>query len=212
VSQAADRNRTIKQHWAEPGSRHDLVVRLMKFGLPVVIGIVLIILAVAPFEQRSEVGFILDKDKVDKAQERMRVDNARYSGTDSKGQNFEIVANSGIQQSSTVPIVTIAGMRARLDLAKGPLGIAARQGRYDLDAKTVAVDGPIAVRGPDGYRLSTRDVTVDFNQRTMQSQGPVSGSMELGEFTAGQLRADLDQKTVSLERGVRLKIRQGAVR
>lgn len=212
MSQAADRKQSYKRHWAEPGSRHDAVVRLMKFGLPVVIGIVLVILAVAPFEQRSEISFILDKDKVAEAEERMRVDNARYSGTDSTGRQFEIIANSGIQQSTKVPIVAIDGMRARLDLAKGPLGIAANKGRYDLDAKTVAVDGPIAVRGPDGYRLSTRDVTVDFNQRTMQSKGPVNGSMELGEFTAGQLSADLDQKTVSLNRGVRLKIRQGAVR
>jgi hypothetical protein len=36
--------------------------------------------------------------------------------------------------------------------------------------------------------------------------------MELGEFRAGRLRADLDQRTVSLENGVRLKIYQGAVR
>lgn len=202
----------MKRHWAEPGSRHDAVVRLMKLGLPVVIGIVLVILAVAPFEQRSEVSFIFDKDKVSQAEERMRVDNARYTGTDADGRAFEIVAGNGIQQSSDVPVVDINGVRARLDLAKGPLGIAANQGKYDLDAKTVAVSGPIAVRGPDGYRLSTRDVTVDFNRKKMQSAGPVNGSMELGEFQAGRLSADLDQKSVALSGGVRLKIRQGAVR
>jgi lipopolysaccharide export system protein LptC len=36
--------------------------------------------------------------------------------------------------------------------------------------------------------------------------------MKLGQFQAGQLSADLDERTVRLDRGVRLKIEQGAVR
>jgi lipopolysaccharide export system protein LptC len=36
--------------------------------------------------------------------------------------------------------------------------------------------------------------------------------MELGQFQAGQLQADLDERTIRLDRGVRLKIEQGAVR
>ena len=58
-----------------------------------------------------------------------------------------------------MPIVDIEGMFARLDLAQGPLLIAANQGRYNLDTQKVAIDGPVKVAGPDGYRLETRDVT-----------------------------------------------------
>ena len=46
----------------------------------------------------------------------------------------------------------------------------------------------------------------------MQSRGPVNGAMELGQFQAGSLSADLDERTVRLNGGVRLKIKQGAVR
>jgi lipopolysaccharide export system protein LptC len=76
----------------------------------------------------------------------------------------------------------------------------------------VAVDGPIHIVGPDGYRLATRDVTVDLDKRTMHSIGQVSGTMPLGQFQAGSLSADLDERTVRLNNGVRLKIVQGAVR
>ncbi|HVF38159.1 MAG TPA: LPS export ABC transporter periplasmic protein LptC [Sphingomicrobium sp.] len=212
MSEAASRERAIKRHWAEPGSRHDRIVRATKFGLPLLIGGLVLLLAVAPFDQRGDVGFILDKNEVEKAQERMRVESARYVGEDNRGQKFVIIADRAVQQSSNVPVVMIEGMRARLDLARGPLGIAALKGRYDLEAEEVLVDGPVRVAGPDGYRLATRDVRIDLNKRTMQSSGPVSGSMELGEFSAGRLRADLGARTVSLEGGVRLKIRQGAVR
>ena len=42
--------------------------------------------------------------------------------------------------------------------------------------------------GGDGYRLATRDVTVDLKQRQLRAQGPVAGPMRLGQFQAGQLQ------------------------
>jgi lipopolysaccharide export system protein LptC len=212
LSEAAHRQQEIKRHWAEPGSRHDAVVRATKYGLPVIIVVLVLLLAIAPFEKRGDVSFILDKNKVDEAKERMRVEQARYVGEDNKGQKFEIVADHAVQQSSNVPVVMIEGMRARLSLARGPLAIAALKGRYDLEQEEMLIDGPVRVAGPDGYRLATRDVRVDLDKRTLQSRGPVNGAMELGQFSAGRLSADLDERTVRLNDGVRLKIKQGAVR
>jgi lipopolysaccharide export system protein LptC len=212
LSDAASRKQEIKRHWAEPGSRHDAVIRATKYGLPVVIVALVTLLAIAPFDKRSDVSFILDKNKVDEAKERMRVEQARYIGEDNKGQKFEIVADRAVQQSSNVPIVMIEGMRARLNLARGPLSIAALKGRYDLEQEEMLIDGPVRVAGPDGYRLATRDVRVDLDKRTMQSRGPVSGAMQVGQFQAGSLSADLDERVVRLNDGVRLKIIQGAVR
>ena len=120
LSEAAHRQQEIKRHWAEPGSRHDAVVRATKYGLPVMIVVLVLLLAIAPFEKRGDVSFILDKNKVDEAKERMRVEQARYVGEDNKGQKFEIVADRAVQQSSNVPVVMIEGMRARLSLARGP--------------------------------------------------------------------------------------------
>jgi lipopolysaccharide export system protein LptC len=142
----------------------------------------------------------------------MRVEQARYVGEDNKGQKFEVVADRAVQQSSNVPVVAIEGMRARLNLERGPLAIAALRGRYDLEQEQMLIDGPVRVAGPDGYRLATRDVRVDLDKRTMQSTGPVNGAMQLGQFSAGNMSADLDERVVRLNNGVRLKIKQGAVR
>lgn len=212
MSELANQERATKQRWAVPGSSHDRVVRFAKIALPSAVGVVIAFLAMAPLDNRGDVSFILDKNEVEQARERMRVEQARYTGEDNKGQSFLIVADRAVQQSSNVPIVTIEGMRARLNLARGPLSIAALKGRYDLEEEMVAVDGPIRVVGPDGYRLATRDVTVNLDDRTMQSKGAVSGEMPLGRFQAGRLSADLDERTVRLNGGVRLKIVQGAVR
>jgi lipopolysaccharide export system protein LptC len=198
--------------WAKPGSTHDRLVRWSKIALPSAVGALIAILAVAPLGKKSDVSFILDKKKVENAPERMRVEQARYVGTDDKGQQFTMVANRAIQPSSDVPVVAIAGMLARLNLQQGPLLIAANQGRYNLDTQKVMVDGPVKVAGAGGYRLATRDVTVDLKQRQLASAGPVAGAMRLGQFQAGQLHADLGDRTVVLDHGARLKIVQGTVR
>ena len=212
MSEAAARKSAVKRDWAEPGSRHDRLVRTAKFGLPVLGVILIAVLAISPFDKRGDVSFILDKKKVAEAPERMRVEAARYSGEDNKGQKFQIVADRALQKSSDVPVVDIEGMMAVLGLAQGPLHIAASRGRYDLDAKQVAVLGAVRVAGADGYRIETRDVTVDLGKRSLASAGPVEGTMKLGQFSAGRLSADLDNRTVTLDHGARLKIVQGAVR
>ena len=212
MSEAAIRTRDVKRGWAEPGGRHDRVVKLAKFALPIgVLGLVAI-LVVSPFDERDDVSFILDRKGVDKATERMRIDRARYAGEDNKGNKFLITADHAVQQRSDVPVVAIEGIKADLELARGPVSIVADRGNYDLDNQMVQVNGPVRVTGADGYRLATSNVRVDMKQRTLASRGRVSGAMKLGQFEAGQMRADLGTRTVILDGGVRLKIVQGAVR
>ena len=204
--------RGSKQRWAEPGSAHDWLVKWTKVILPSAVGVLIAVLALAPLGKHSDVSFILDKKKVANAPERMRVEQARYVGTDNKDQQFTILAKRAIQPSSEVPVVAISGMSARLNLEQGPLLIGANQGRYNLDLQRLMIDGPVKVAGADGYRLATRDVTVNLKQRQLASAGPVAGAMRLGTFQAGQLHADLGDRTVVLDHGARLKIVQGAVR
>ena len=212
MSEQAIRKREVTQRWAVPGSAHDKLVRWSKVVLPSAVGVLIAVLAVAPLDKNGDVSFILDKKKVENAPERMRVESARYVGADDKGQRFQILARNAVQRSSDTPIVDIRGMFAQLALERGPLMIAANQGRYNLDTQQVAINGPIRVQGPDGYKLQTSDVTVSMKNRQLASHGPVSGAMRLGQFQAGQLRADLGERKVVLDGGARLKIVQGAVR
>ena len=212
MSQAATRERALKQRWAVPGSRHDRLVRIGKVALPSAVGVLIAVLAIAPLEKDGDVSFILDKNQVDSAPERMRVDVAQYRGEDNQCRPFLIQARSAVQPSSDDPVVDIAGMLARLWLKDGPVTIIAKLARYDLDQQKAAVPGAVRVTGPDEYRLTTSNVTVDMKKRTVTGSGGVRGQMELGEFAAGRLHADMGQRTVTLDRGARLKIVQGAVR
>lgn len=211
MSEAAARERAVKQHWAVPGGEHDKLVRFAKIGLPVAVVILIALLALAPLSRSSEVSFILDKNKVANAPERMRVDVARYTGEDKQGRPFAIVARSAIQRSSDRPVVEISGMLARMALPEGPITMVANLARYNLDQQILQVIGPIRVTGPD-YRLETSNVAVSLKDRAVTGSGGVEGRIPLGQFSAGELRADLDERTVTLDHHARLKITQGAVR
>jgi lipopolysaccharide export system protein LptC len=150
MSELAIRKRGVRQRWAVPGSAHDRLVRLSKIGLPSLVGVLVAVLALAPLDKHGDVSFILDKKKVDNAPERMRVEQARYVGTDNQGQKFLMTAERALQRSSDEPLVDIRGMYARLALPRGPLMITADRARYNLDTQRVAVNGPVRVAGPDG--------------------------------------------------------------
>jgi lipopolysaccharide export system protein LptC len=198
--------RSTRQRWAAPGGRHDRFVALLNTGLPVGIGVLAAFLVMAPLTASNEVSFLLDKNKVEVARERMRLQSATYRGQDDKGQAFALVAGSAVQQSSSVPVVQINGMAADLALDDGPATLRADKGRYDLNSEQMKVDGPVAFRAANGYRLDTSDATIDLKSKMMNSQGKVTGTVPQGNFSANTLSADLEGRTVRLSGNARLRI------
>ncbi len=204
--------RTKRQEFAAPNGTHDRNVRLLRFILPVGVGILGSMLALAPFTMTGELSFVLDKNSVDVAKERMRVTEALYRGEDSEGRPFSLKAGSAVQKSSSEAIVELRDLSARILLTDGPAQIRASGGRYDMDQEKVRVPGPVQVEAASGYRLSTNNVTVDLKQRTLQSEGTVDGRTNIGTFRADRLEADLAERTVSLTGNARLRIEQNGLR
>jgi len=211
MSELAEQDRRIKRGWAKPGSSHDRLIRILKYALPLLVGLVLAFLALVPLEERKEASFLVDKDKLDQAQERMKIEAAQYRGQDEEGRPFVLDARAAVQETSSNPVVNISDMSARLQLSEGPAQITADTARFNPDLSLVDVLGPVLFVAADGYRLATSDVRVDLRDRSLRSQGRVQGQMPLGEFSADRLIADLPERRVVLEGGARLHIKQGAL-
>lgn len=212
MSERAEIDRTMRRLWAASGSRHDRVVRILRYGLPLVIGVVAAVLVFSPFTQRSEVSFLLAKDKVEVAKERMKVVRAEYRGQDTKGQPFALIADSAVQKSSAEPIVRMNGLSGAIKLADGPATIAAANGQYDMDSEKVTVPGLVQVKGADGYRIDANNVAIDLKNRSLVGTGGVNGALNIGNFSANELTADLDRRIVRLSGNAHLRINQGALK
>ncbi|NIJ38618.1 lipopolysaccharide export system protein LptC [Sphingopyxis panaciterrae] len=212
MSERADLDRTMRRMWAAKGSSHDKVVRILRYGLPLVIGVVAAILIFSPFTQRTEISFLLAKDKVEMAKERMKVTRAEYRGQDAKGQPFALLAGSAVQQSSAEPIVKMNELSGAIKLADGPATIAAANGAYNMDTEKVDVPGTVKVRSAGGYRIDASNVAIDLKSRSLVGRGGVNGALNIGPFSANQLTADLDQRIVRLSGNARLRINQGVLK
>ena len=212
MSIQADQQRHVRRHWARPGGSHDRLVARLKNWLPVLVGVLAALLVMAPFTGGDKVSFVLDKNKVEVAKERMRVSEALYRGEDSKGQPFSLRAGSAVQKSSREPIVDLNDMSARILLSEGPAVLKARKGRYDMDKERVAVDGPVQFEAAGGYRLTTRDVGIDLKTRRMRSAGRVDGRIPIGTFSGDHLDADLNARTVTLNGRASLRIEQNGIK
>jgi lipopolysaccharide export system protein LptC len=212
MSELAGDRRRAKSRWAAPGGLHDWLMRFLKIVLPAGVGLLLAYLLLSPLSKEKEISFLLDKNKVDVARERLKTQKAEYRGLDNQGRAFSIQAAQAVQAKSSDPVVDIGGMSARIQLEDGPAVITADRARYNMDTQKVDVLGPILFTAADGYRLETRDVVLDLNNQQAVSGGGVEGRMRLGRFTAGGMTVDLPQRRVVLTGRPRLHIEQGAIR
>ena len=206
MSEQGRRERSARQVWAAPGSRHDRLITVARLVLPGAIGVLAAFLVTAPLTAGGDVSFVLDKNKVQVARERLKIQAANYRGQDTRGRSFSLAAQSAVQRSSAEPIVQLNRLAAAIRMPDGPATLEADTGRYDMNSEQVALDGPLHFRGPNGYDLQTRAATLDLRQRTLKSGGAVTGRVPQGTFSANSMRADLTERTVTLQGDARLRI------
>jgi lipopolysaccharide export system protein LptC len=212
MSQQADQIRDKRRAFALPGGSLDRTIRVLAVGLPALIGAIAATMLIAPLSPRGEVSFLLDRNKVATAADRLRVDNAMYRGRDEQGRPFSLTAGEAVQRSASVPVVRLEDLVARLQLEEGPAVLNAGAGRYNIDAQRVAVDGTVSFQAADGYRMTARNVSIDLPGRRLVGAGRVEGAVPAGTFSADSISADLAARTIALIGNARLRMVPGELR
>ncbi|MCC2601553.1 LPS export ABC transporter periplasmic protein LptC [Sphingopyxis yananensis] len=212
MSERAERQRQQRKNMARSGSGYDRLIASLRLILPVLIGVIAAILLFSPFTQRSEISFLLAKDKVEVAKERMKVSRAEYRGQDNKGQPFALIAGSAVQKSSAEPVVRLQDLSAAIKLDTGPATLAAKSGAYNMENEQVEVPGLVQLRTNEGYIIDVTNVAIDMKNRSMAGRGGVQGQLNVGRFSANEVQADLDARTIKLTGNARLRINQGVLK
>jgi lipopolysaccharide export system protein LptC len=206
MSTRAEQIRDKRRAFAAPGGSLDRAVRLMAVGLPALVGAIAAAMLIAPLSPRGEVSFLLDRNKVATAEDRLRLDSAMYRGLDSQGRPFSLSAGEAVQNSASTPVVQLRDLTARLLLPEGPAVLTAPGGRFYIDTRQVKVDGIVRFAAADGYTLAAQGVAVDLPGRRIVGTGRVQGEVPAGTFEADSLDADLDERTVALDGRARLRM------
>ncbi len=206
MSRKAEIQRHARQEFAAPGSMFDRLIKVLRIALPVGVGIIIAILAIAPVEGRNEFSFLLDRNEVELANERLRVVGALYRGEDKDGQPFSLRAQSARQRSSDEPILEIESMQANFSVDDDRASVAAQSGDYDLDREVMSIPGPLQFTRDNGDSLVASNVLIDMNEKLIRSNpevaNGVSGRSDFGTYRAGSLLARLPERRVTLAGGV----------
>lgn len=208
----ADRMRNRRRAFAAPGGSHDRLVRFLAKYLPGGIGVLTAVMILAPLSPRGDVSFLLDRNEVAIVKERLRVDKASYRGVDNEDRPFSLTAGSAVQTSSSIPVVQMSDLVARMLLTDGPAVLSAPGGAYNYDTEQVKVGGDVNFAAADGYRMVTRNVTIDIKDQQVTGSGGVEGAIPAGTFSANSIAADLNERTVTLQGNARLRMEPGKLR
>jgi len=200
-----------RERQAAPGGFHDRLIKFLAIALPKATGAIVAFHVIAPFSPRSEVSFILDRDKVEQIDERLRIDNATYRGSDNKGRPFSLTAQEAVQKSSAEGIVRLDDVIARILLSDGPARLTADGGAYTIDEEFLDVNGPVMLRASDGYSLTARGVSLDLREQVLRGSEGVSGAVPAGTFSADSLKVDIETRTITLDGNARLRMVPGAL-
>lgn len=208
----AEQLRDRRRAFAAPGGSHDRLVKFLATYLPAAIGVIAAVMVLSPLAPRGEISFLLDRNKVAITAERLHVDKATYRGTDKGNRAFSVTANTAVQRSAADPIVELDELVAKIAMKDGPASLTARDGTYNYDTEMVRVNGDVGFTAADGYRMVTRNVTVDLKQQRVTGSGGVQGTIPAGTFAANGIVADLEARTVALEGNARLRMEPGKLR
>jgi len=171
----ADQIRNRRRVFAAPGSPLDRTVRWLSIGLPALVGVIVALMVITPLGPRGEVSFLLDRNKVSTTANRLVLNKAVYRGEDGKGRPFSLSAGAAVQHSVSEPVVQMRDLIGRILLDEGPAQITAELGSYNYNTQQVAIDSDVKVVAADGYRMSTRGVSVDLDKKTLIGSGGVAG-------------------------------------
>lgn len=189
-----------------PGGPRDAFVSTAKWAFPAAAGFLFVVLIALPLTATQEFSFLLSKDSAAKAGERMRVQEASYRGETARGEPFQIMAQSGVQKSSAIPVVRLEGLSAEIQQAEGPATVSAPSGEFMIEENRLVVDGPVVARSTSGFSLDGDRINVDINADRVSSSKPVSGAIPMGTFRANSFSADIKGRNVTMTGSVQLRI------
>lgn len=167
-------------------------VRMMKMVLPSIAAILLALVVVWPQINVSGERIAAAAPDVSPTDvKRLRMENARYYGTDENNQPFYVNAATAQETAPGSRVVTLAAPQADMALEDGGwVAVAAESGLYDEPNRQLRLNGHVEVFHDGGYQLATRDMHVDLPAGSATTNRPVSAHGEFGWIESEGLRLE----------------------
>jgi lipopolysaccharide export system protein LptC len=169
-------------------ARYSQFVGYMRIGLPALAGILVVLVFVIPQfmgdDDRFRVGNVTAPLK-NVAADALSMVNARYFGTDQKGQPFSVTAKGVKERPAPDERVDLVSPQADITLAGGDwLSIEAGAGLYDRKTETLDLSNEVSLFQDKGYEMHTAAASIRLKEGSASSRTPVQSQGPFGELVA----------------------------
>lgn len=170
--------------------RYTRFVGLMRFLLPVSAIILATTVVVWPYFNVTDSGTVVDIATLNlPAEDRPTMANARFLGTDNKGQPFTVTAVTAWQEQGYDELVYMEDLQGDMMLDSGMWAtIYSDRGIYDQVGQLLVVESNVSVFTDEGYELHSDYALIDLDQGIAEGHMPVSGQGPAGLIDAQGFR------------------------
>ena len=190
-------------------SRHSVLVRVMRIGLPVSVVVGLTGLALntyfKPMQMFEKLPSVSGKLAVQGSKITMEL--PRIAGFTRDQRAYELNAESAVQDISKPDIVELQNLRAKMELQdKDVVQVTANAGTYNTKADKILLRDQIVVTSQQGYKALLREAAVEMKKGNVVSDQPVEITLPNGTLKANRLEIIDSGEVVRFEKGVVLDL------
>lgn len=179
---------------ASPGHRsgYSRFVRLAKYALPVVAGIVVVLLVAWPELEPPPDRFRLGLSDLNvETSGGQRVLNARFTGVDNESRPFSVTAASAVQPPESKGRVQLTDPKADVTLQGDSwVAISSPEGVFWRDDEILDLTGGVQLYHDDGYEFHTQIARIEFRNGRAWGNDPVRGQGPFGTVVADGFRIE----------------------
>ena len=180
------REAVVAQVAARSVAQYSRFVSIMKVALPVAAGLLLLLVVVLPQFRQDDERFRIGMNLVKGADsDVLSMTNARYFGTDDKGQPYAVTADGVRQRANNDTSVDLVGPKAEITLTNGTfMSASATSGVYDRDHQKLQLAGDVTFSQNKDNHLRTSQASVMLKEGTASGREAVSGEGPFGTLQA----------------------------
>ena len=170
--------------------RYTRFVGLMRLLLPISAIVLATTVVVWPYFNVTDTGTVVDIATLNlPSEDRPTMANARFLGTDNKGQPFTVTAATAWQEQGYDELIYMEDLQGDMMLDSGMWAtIYADRGIYDQVGQLLVVESNVNVFTDEGYELHSDYALIDLDQGIAEGHMPMNGQGPAGLIDAQGFR------------------------
>ncbi len=201
---SGSRSRRRDKYYLTPKARahqakwYSRFVQMMKFLLPAVAVLLIVLILVWPYLKTEDIRFRISfaAFTADQTEDPSMV-NPRYLGIDKDNQSFSITADLARKLAKGSLSVELEMPKADITLEDGSwLVVTAENGVYQRTEQTLNLTGAVNLYHDSGYEFRTAEARVDLEKGTAAGATPIRGQGPFGDLQAEGFRLIDKGKTI----------------